>query len=59
MTARCIKPIVGFYNVPDTDTDTEHTGHIHHSIVDKIDPTSEYVKMVKNTLSITVGYIFL
>jgi hypothetical protein len=36
------------------------TGHIHRSIVDKIDMTSEYVEMVKkNTLSITLGYIFL
>ena len=23
------------------------TGHIHHSIVDKIDPTSEYAEMAK------------
>jgi hypothetical protein len=39
---------------------TWNTGHIHHSIVDKIEPTSEYVEMVKtNTLSITLGYIFL
>jgi hypothetical protein len=36
------------------------TGHIHRSIVDKIDPTSEYVEMVKKyTLSITLGDIFL
>jgi hypothetical protein len=36
------------------------TGHIHRSIVDKIDPTSEYVEMVKKyTLSITLGYIVL
>ena len=39
---------------------TWNTGHIHRSIVDKIEPTSEYVEMVNiNTLSITLGYIFL
>jgi len=31
------------------------TGHIHRLIVDKIDPTSEDVERVKNTLSITLG----
>ena len=35
------------------------TGHIHRSIVVKMDPTSEYVEMVKHSLSITLGYIFL
>jgi hypothetical protein len=35
------------------------TGHIYRSIVDKIDPTSEDVERVKNTLSIRLGYIFL
>ena len=36
------------------------TGHIHRSIVDKIDLTSEYVEMVKkDTLSITLEYIVL
>ena len=35
------------------------TGHIHRSIVVKMDPTSEYVEMIKHSLSITLGYIFL
>jgi hypothetical protein len=45
-----------FYDI----NNTWITGHIHRSIVDKIDPTSEYVEMVKKyTLSITLGYIVL
>jgi hypothetical protein len=49
-----------FFSQPDVNI-TWITGHIHRSIVDKIDPTSEYVEMAttKNTLSITLGYIFL
>ena len=35
------------------------TGHIHRSIVVKMEPTSEYVEMVKHSLSNTLGYIFL
>ena len=36
------------------------TGHIHCSIVGKIEPTSEYVEMAKKTnLSITLGYKLL
>jgi hypothetical protein len=49
-----------FFSQPDVNI-TWITGHIHRSIVDKIDPTSEYVEMAttENTLSITLGYIFL
>ena len=35
-----------FFSQPDVNI-TWITGHIHRSIVDKIDPTSEYVEMVK------------
>ena len=50
---------VWFFSQPDVNI-TWITGHIHHSIVDKIEPTSEYVEMVKtNTLSITLGFIYL
>ena len=35
------------------------TGHVHRSIVDKIDSTSADVEMVKHILSITLCYIFL
>ena len=44
---------------PDVVNITWIIGHIHRSIVDKIDLTSEDVERVKNTLSITLGYIFL
>ena len=37
-----------FFSQPDVNI-TWITGHIHHSIVDKIDPTSEYVEMAKKT----------
>ena len=48
-----------FFSQPDVNI-TWITGHIHRSVVDKIDPTSEYVEMVKKyTLSITFGYIVL
>ena len=48
-----------FFSQPDVNI-TWITGHIHRSIVDKIDTTSEYVEMVKKyTLSITLGYIVL
>ena len=48
-----------FFSQPDVNI-TWITEHIQRSIVDKIDPTSEYVEMAKkNTLSITLGYIFL
>ena len=50
---------VGFFSQPDVVNITWFTGHIHCSIVDKIDPTSEDVERVKNTFSITLGYIFL
>ena len=46
-----------FFSQPDVNI-TWITGHIHRPIVDKIDPTSEDVEMVKNTLSIIMGYIF-
>ena len=50
---------VDFFSQPDVNI-TWITGHIHRSVVDKIDPTSEYVEMVKKyTLSITLGYIVL
>jgi hypothetical protein len=49
-----------FLNLMSIQCITCNTGHIHCSIVDKIEPTSEYVEMVKtNALSITLGYIFL
>jgi phosphotransferase system glucose/maltose/N-acetylglucosamine-specific IIC component len=34
------------------------TGHIHHSIVDKIDPTSEYAEMAKKNTNL-INYIGL
>jgi hypothetical protein len=37
---------VVFFSQPDVNI-TWITGHIHRSIVDKIDPTSEYVEMAK------------
>ena len=56
----CMFLVDFFFSQPDVNI-TWITGHIHRSIVDKIDPTSEYVEMVKQkyTLSITLGYIFL
>ena len=51
--------LIFFFSQPDVNI-TWITGHIHRSIVDKIDPTSGYVEMVnKYTLSITLGYIVL
>ena len=53
--------LIFFLSQPDVNI-TWITGHIHRSIVDKIDPTSEYmyVEMVnKYTLLITLGYIVL
>ena len=47
------------FSQPDVVNITWITGHIHCSIVDKIDSTSEDVERVKNTFSITFGYIFL
>jgi hypothetical protein len=48
-----------FFSQPDVNI-TWITRHIHRSIVDKIDPTCEYVEMEqKKPLSITLGYIFL
>jgi hypothetical protein len=38
--------LIFFFSQPDVNI-TWITGHIHRSIVDKIDPTSEYVEMVK------------
>jgi hypothetical protein len=49
---------VVIFSQPDVNI-TWITGHIHRSIVDKIDLTSEDVERVKNTWSITLGYIFL
>ena len=55
----CLFFVDFFFSQPDINN-TWITGHIHRSIVDKIDPTSEYVEMVKKyTLSITLGYIVL
>ena len=49
-----------FLSQPDLVNITWITGNTHRSIVDKIDPTSKDVEMVKeNILSITLGYIFL
>ena len=51
--------LIFFLSQTDVNT-TWITGLVHRSIVDKIDTTSEYGEMVKkNTLSITLGYIFL
>jgi len=56
----CVCSLLFFFLNPDLVSITWITGHTHRSIVDKIDPTSEDVEMVKkNTLSITLGYIFL
>jgi hypothetical protein len=56
----CVCSFVVVFSQPDVVNVTWITGHIHRSIVDKIDPTSEDVEMVKkNTLSITMGYMFL
>ena len=55
----CMFLVDFFFSQPDVNI-TWITGHIHRSVVDKIDPTSEYVEMVKKyTLSITLGYIVL
>ena len=55
----CLFFVFLFFFQPDVNI-TWNTVHIHRSIIDKIEPTSEYVEMVKlNTLSITLGYIFL
>ena len=50
---------VGFFSQSDVVNITWITGHIHCSVVDKIDKTSESVERVNNTRSITLGYIFL
>ena len=55
----CLFFVVVFFSQPDVVNITWITGLIHRSIVDKIDPSSEDVEMVKNTRSITLGYIFL
>ena len=45
---------------PQTDVNiTWITGHIHHSIVDKIDLTSEYVEMAKKKYHYTRLHIFV
>ena len=54
----CVCSLLFFFSQPDVNI-TLITGHIHRSNVYKIDPTSEYVEMVKNTISITLGYIIL
>ena len=54
----CLFFVVFLFNQPDVNI-TWITGHIHRSIVDQIDPTSEYVEMIKkNTLSISGLHIF-
>jgi hypothetical protein len=42
----CVCSLLFLFSQPDVNI-TWITGHIHRSIVDKIDPTSEYVEMVK------------
>ena len=42
----CLFFVDFFFSQPDVNI-TLITGHIHRSIVDNIDPTSEYVEMVK------------
>jgi hypothetical protein len=54
----CVCSLLFFFSQADVNI-TLITGHIHRSNVYKIDPTSEYVEMVKNTISITLGYIIL
>jgi hypothetical protein len=55
----CFCSLLIFFSQPNVNI-TWITGHIHRSIVDKIDLTSEYVEMVKkDTLSITLEYIVL
>ena len=55
----CACSLLIFFSQPNVNI-TWITGHIHRSIVDKIDLTSEYVEMVKkDTLSITLEYIVL
>jgi hypothetical protein len=61
----CLFFVVVFFSQPDVVNITWITGHIHRSIVDKIDTTTGDVEMVKkkNTLPFTLlfilGYIFL
>jgi hypothetical protein len=45
----CLFFVDFFPSQPDVNI-TWITGHIHRSIVDKIDPTSEYVEMVKKNI---------
>jgi hypothetical protein len=56
----CVCSLFFFLSQPDLVNITWITGNTHCSIVDKIDPTSEDVEMIKKkSLSITLGYIFL
>jgi len=49
-----------FFSQPDVVNITRITGHIHRSIVDKINPTSEDVEMVKKHLINYIGlHIFV
>ena len=45
-----------FFFQPDVNI-TWITGHIHRSIVDKIDPTSEYVEMVKKKIHYQLHWV--
>ena len=45
-----------FFSQPDVNI-TWITGHIHRSIVDKIDPTSEYVEMVKKKIHYQLHWV--
>ena len=42
----CVCSLLFFFSQPDVNI-TWISGHIHRSIVDKIDPTSEYLEMAK------------
>ena len=51
--------VLCFFSQPDVNI-TWITGHIHRSIVDKIEPTSEYVEMAKKNLINYIGlHIFV
>ena len=55
----CLFFVDFFFSQPDVNN-TRITGHVHRSIVDKIDPTSEYVEMVKKYLINYIGlHIFV
>jgi hypothetical protein len=56
----CLFFVVVFFSQPGVVNITWITGHIHRSIVDKIDPTSEDVEMIKTYLINYIGlHIFV